>query len=218
MKAIKNECINGKNLNIDFELKPNEAMIVCNRQIMEQLSRKGVTFREMYPGVFIVTSLKGNRTLQDIEKINRAIILYDPALIADGALVAQMSAEKIDDFFQQYFWSDGQKKRMHIMQAEYRGGRQEIDPGALIVTYQEGKKGRFFEYTFRDGCTSLLGYTKNDVRIEDVWDRYLFDNTVKTWLEKNKLNLVVEVHKKSPLPQSKKRAETVRTTELQEKE
>ena len=41
---------------------------------MEQLSKKGVTFDEMYPGVFIVTSLNGNSTMQDIEKINNKIV------------------------------------------------------------------------------------------------------------------------------------------------
>ena len=81
MNIIETYSINRNNIHIDNELKPNEAIIVCNHYIMEQLSRKGVTFDEMYPGVFIVTSLNGNSTMQDIEKINRLIRLYDPDLI-----------------------------------------------------------------------------------------------------------------------------------------
>jgi len=107
---------------------------------MEQLSRKGVTFKEIYPWVFIVTSLNGNPTLQDIEKVNRIIRFYNPELIGEGNLVAQMSQEKMDKFFQNHFWSDKQKKKMQIKRVEYRGNRFSIDPGSLIVTYQEGKK------------------------------------------------------------------------------
>ena len=59
----------------------------------------------------------------------------------------------------------------------------------MIVTYQEGKKGKEYSCSFRDGSTQLLGYTKNGIRIEDVWDIFLFNETVKPWLEKNKLRL-----------------------------
>ena len=76
MNIIKTYSINRNNIHIDNELKTNEAIIVCNHYIMEQLSRNGVTFDEMYPGVFIVTSLNGNSTMQDIEKINRLIRSY----------------------------------------------------------------------------------------------------------------------------------------------
>lgn len=57
---------------------------------MEQLSKTGVTFAEMYLGVFIVISLNGNSTMQDIEKINRLIRLYNPELIDESNLVTQM--------------------------------------------------------------------------------------------------------------------------------
>ena len=63
MNIIKTYSIDRNNIHIDNELKPNEAIIVCNHYIMEQLSRKGVIFDEMYPGVFIVTSLNGNSTM-----------------------------------------------------------------------------------------------------------------------------------------------------------
>lgn len=184
MNIIKSYLVNKNNINIGDELKTNEAIIVCNHYIMEQLSKKGVTFKEMYPGVFIVTSFKGNQTLQDTGKINRIIRLYNPELIDEGNLVAQMSQEKIDAFFQNYFWSDKEKKKMRIKGVEYRGDRSDIDPGSLIVTYQEGKRGQEFTFRFRDGSTQLLGYTKDGVRIEDVWDMYLFDETIKPWLEK----------------------------------
>ena len=184
---------------------------------MEQLSKKGVTFDEMYPGVFIVTSLNGNSTMQDIEKINRLIRLYDPDLIDESGLVAQMSQEKIDAFFQNHFWSDREKKKMHIKSVEYRGNRFDIDQGSLIVTYQEGKRGKEFTFNFRDGSTNLLGYTEDGVRIEDVWDRYLFDETVKPWLEKNKLRLSLEVHNSPTVLNNQNKASVTRTIELEEK-
>ena len=217
MNIIKNCILNRKNINIDYEPETNEAIIVCNTYIMEQLSKKGLTFREMYPGVFIVTSLKGNSTLQDIEKITRVIRLYNPELTDDGNLVSQMSEEKMDAFFQNHFWSDSQKKKMHIKKVEYRGDRFDTNPGFLVVTYQEGKRGKEFTFNFGDGWTELLGYTKDDVRIEDVWDRYLFDETVKPWLEKNKFNLSIEVHNNSPLSDNKNDTKIVRMPELQEK-
>lgn len=217
MNTIKNYLVNRNNISVGNELKPNEAIIVCNHYIMEELSRKGVTFKEMYPGVFIVTSLKGNPTLQDIEKINRIIRLYNPELIDEGNLVAQMSQERMDAFFQNHFWTDKQKKKMHIKRVEYRGSRFDIDPGSLIVTYQEGKKGQEFTFKFGDGRTQLLGYTEDGVRIEDVWDMYLFDETVKPWLEKNKLNLSLEVHNNSPVSNNKNEPQTVGTIELGEK-
>lgn len=203
MNIIKNHLVNLNNINIGSEVKPNEAIIVCNHCIMEQLSIKGVTFKEMYPGVFIVTSLNGNTALQDIEKINGIIRLYNPELIDEGNLVAQMSQEKMDKFFQDHFWSDKQKKKMNIKGVEYRGNRFDIDPGSLIVTYQEGRKGRKFTFRFRDGATQLLGYTENNMRIEDVWDRYLFDETIKPWLEKNKLRLSLEVDNNSTVSSKK---------------
>ena len=58
MNIINSCLLNRNNINIANEPKPNEAIIVCNKSIMQQLSKKGVTFKEMYPGVFIVTSLK----------------------------------------------------------------------------------------------------------------------------------------------------------------
>lgn len=214
MNIIKNQLVNRNNIDINHKLKPNEAMIVCNHYIKEKLLKKGVTFKEMYPGVFIVTSLKGNSTLQDITKISRVIRLYNPELIDEGNLVSQMSEEKMDVFFQNYFWSDKLAKKMNIKKVEYRGDCFDINPGSLIVTYQEGKRGREFTYTFRDGCTNLLGYTKDDVRIEDVWDRYLFDETVKPWLEKNKLNLSLEVHNNSSVSNNKNATKMPRTIEL----
>lgn len=217
MNIINSCLLNRNNINIANEPKPNEAIIVCNRCIMEQLSKKGVTFKEMYPGVFIVTSLKGNSTLQDIEKITRVIRIYNPELIDEGHLVSQMSEEKMDIFFQNHFWSDSQKKKMHIKKVEYRGDRFDTNPGFLVVTYQEGKRGKEFTFNFGDGWTELLGYTKDDVRIEDVWDRYLFDETVKPWLEKNKFNLSIEVHNNSPLSDNKNDTKIVRMSELQEK-
>lgn len=217
MNVIKNYLVNRNNISIGNELKPNEAIIVCNQHIMEELSRKGVTFKKMYPGVFIVTSLKGNPTLQDIEKINRIVRLYNPELIDEGNLVAQMSQEKMDAFFQNNFWSDKQKKKMHIKGIEYRGSRFDIDPGSLIVTYQEGKKGQKVTFKFGDGRTQLLGYTEDGVRIEDVWDMYLFNETVRPWLEKNKFNLSLEVHDNSPVSNSKNNARTASTIELEEK-
>lgn len=111
MNIINSRLLNKHNINITNEPRPNEAIIVCNRSIMQQLSKKGVTFKEMYPGVFIVTSLKGNPTLQDIEKVTRVIRLYNPELIDEGHLVSQMSEAKMDVFFQNHFWSDSQKKK-----------------------------------------------------------------------------------------------------------
>lgn len=217
MNIIKNYLVNRNNISIGNGLKPNEAIIVCNHYIMEELSRKGVTFKEMYPGVFIVTSLKDNPTLQDIEKINRIIRLYNPELIDEGNLVAQMSQERMDAFFQNHFWTDKQKKKMHIKRLEYRGSRFDIDPGSLIVTYQEGKKGQEITFKFGDGRTQLLGYTEDGIRIEDVWDMYLFDETVKPWLEKNKLNLSLEVHNNPPVSNNKNEPQTDKTIELEEK-
>lgn len=217
MNIIKSHLVNRNNINIGNELKPNEAIIVCNHYIMEELSRKGITFREMYPGVFIVTSLKGNPTLQDIEKITGIIRLYNPELIDEGNLVAQMSQESMDAFFQNHFWSDRQKKKMHIKKVEYRGSRFDVDPGSLIVTYQEGKKGKEFTFNFGDGRTQLLGYTEDGMRIEDVWDKYLFDETIKPWLNKNKFNLSLELHNSSPVPNNKNTPHTVGTIELEEK-
>ena len=106
---------------------------------------------------------------------------------------------------------------MHIKKFEYKGPEDDYDPGFLFVTYQEGKRGREFTYTFRDGCTDLLGYTKDDVRIEDVWDRYLFDETIKPWLEKNKLNLSLEVHNNSSISNNRNDTKIPRTIELEEK-
>lgn len=217
MNIIETYSINRNNIHIGNGLKPNEAIIVCNHYIMEQLSKKGVTFDEMYPGVFIVTSLNGNSTMQDIEKINRLIRLYDPDLIDESGLVAQMSQEKMDAFFQNHFWSDREKKKMHIKSVEYRGNRFDIDPGSLIVTYQEGKRGKEFTFNFRDGSTDLLGYTEDWIRIEDVWDRYLFDETVKPWLEKNKLRLSVKIHNSSTVLNNQNKPGITRTIELEEK-
>ena len=217
MNIIETYSINRNNIHIGNGLKPNEAIIVCNHYIMEQLSKKGVTFDEMYPGVFIVTSLNGNSTMQDIEKINRLIRLYNPELMDESNLVAQMSQEKMDAFFQNHFWSDREKKKMHIKSVEYRGNRFDIDRGSLIVTYQEGKRGKEFTFSFRDGSTDLLGYTEDWVRIEDVWDRYLFDETVKPWLEKNKLRLSLKVHNSSTVLNNQNEVGVTRTIELEEK-
>lgn len=217
MNIIKNQLVNRNNIDIDNELQPNEAIIVCNNYIKEKLLKKGVTFKEMYPGVFIVTSVKGNATLQDIEKISRVIRLYNPELIDEGTLVSQMSEEKMDAFFQMYHWSDRRQKKMNIKKVEYKGAEDDYDPGFLFVTYQEGKRGREFTYTFGDGCTDLLGYTRDNVRIEDVWDRYLFDETVKPWLEKNKLNLSLEVHNNSSGLNNKEKQKILSTIELEEK-
>ena len=183
MNIIKNQQVNRNNVNIDFELQPNEAIIVCNRSIMQQLSKKGVTFKEMYPGVFIVTSLKDKSTLQDIDKITRVIRLYNRDLIDEGDLVSKMSEEKMDAFFQKYCWSDKRKKKMNIKKVEYKGKEDDYEPGSLIVTYQEGKMGKEFTFKFGDGWTQLVGYTKDEVRIEEAWDRYLFDETIKSWFE-----------------------------------
>lgn len=217
MNIIKNQKVNRNNVDINNELQPNETIIVCNRSIMQQLSKKGVTFKEMYPGVFIVTSLKGKSTLQDIDKISRVIRLYNPDLIDEGDLVSQMSEEKMDTFFQKYHWFDKRAKKMNIKKVEYKGKEDDYEPGTLIVTYQEGKRGREFTFKFGDGWTQLLGYTKDEVRIEDVWDRYLFDETVKPWLEKNKLNLSLEVHNNSSIPNNRNDTKIPRTIELEEK-
>lgn len=217
MNIIKNHSVNRNNINIGNGPKSNEAIIVCNHYIMEQLSKKGVTFEEMYPGVFIVTSLNGNSTMQDIERINRLIRLYNLELIDESNLVAQMSQEQMDTFFQKHFWSEREKKKMHIKSVEYRGKRFDIEQGSLIVTYQEGKKGKEFTYIFGDGRTQLLGYAEDGVRIEDIWDRYLFDETVKPWLEKNKLRLSLEVHDSSPALNNHNEQKVIRTIELDEK-
>ena len=207
MNIIKNYLIDRNNMHMINEVKPNEAVIVCNHHIMEQLLKKGVTFKEMYSGVFIISSINGNSTLKDIEKINRVIRLYNPDFIDEGNLVAQISQEKMDIFFQNYFWSKRQKRTMHIRKVEYRGKPYDLDKGSLMVTYQEGKRGQEYTFNFGDGRTQLLGYNESDVRIEDVWDKYLFDETVKPWLEKNKLNLALEVHSSSTSPN--KRSESV---------
>lgn len=192
LNIIKNHLVSRNNIDISMP-QSNEAIIVCNHYIMEQLSKKGVTFEEMYPGVFIVTSLNCNSTMQDIDRINRVIRLYNPELMDESNLVAQMSKEKMDTFFQEHFWSDKDKKKMHIKSTEYRGDRFDNEQGSLIVIYQEGKRGREFTYIFGDGRTQLLGYAEGGMRIEDVWDRYLFDETVKLWLEKNKFRLSIKV-------------------------
>lgn len=217
MNIIKNYLVNRNNINIGNELKSNEAIIVCNHYIMEQLSKKGVTFDEMYPGVFIVTSLSGNSTMQDIEKINRLIRLYNPELIDESNLVAQLSQEKMDAFFQNHFWSDREKKKMHIKSVEYRGKRFDFEQGSLIVTYQEGKTGEEFNYIFGDGITQLLGYTEDGIRIEDVWDRYLFDETVKPWLEKNKLRLSLKVQNSTNALNHQNEPKNIRAMGLDEK-
>ena len=67
------------------------------------------------------------------------------------------------------------------------------------------------------GSTDLLGYTEDWVRIEDVWDKYLFDETVKPWLEKNKLRLSVKVHNSSTVLNNQNKARVTRTIELEEK-
>ncbi len=201
MKIIESYLISRSNMHVINEIKPNEAVIVCNHNIMEQLLKKGVTFKEMYPGVFIISSIDGKPILQDIEKIDRVIRLYNPDFLDDSNLVAQMSQEKMDTFFQNYLWSKKQKRTMHIRKVEYKGKTYDVDQGSLVVKYQEGKRGREFTFNFGDGRTQLLGYNEAAVRIEDVWDKYLFDETVKPWLEKNKLNLALEVHT-SPNKQS----------------
>lgn len=189
MNIIKNHLVERYNIDISDELKSNEAIIVCNQYIMKQLSKKGVTFEEMYPGVYIVTSLKGKSTMKEIEKINSLIRIYNPEYKDENNLVAQISKEQMETFFKNHFWTDKEKKRMHIKNVEYKGKRFDIERGSLIVTYQEGKKGKEYSCSFRDGSTQLLGYTKNGIRIEDVWDTFLFNETVKPWLEKNKLRL-----------------------------
>ena len=216
MNIIRNYYVDINNINICTEPKPNEAIIVCNHYIMEQLFKKRITFDEMYPGIFIVTSLNGNSTMQDIGKINSLIRLYSPEL-KNESLVAQMSQEQMDAFFQNHFWSDKEKKKMHIKSVDYRGKRFDIEQGSLIVTYQEGKKGKKITYIFGDGRTQLLGYTKDGVRIEDLWDRYLFDATVKSWLEKNKLRLSMEVHDSTPILNNPNEQIVNRTAGLDEK-
>jgi hypothetical protein len=218
LNIIKNQKVNRNNINIDNELQPNEAVIVCNHYIKEKLLNKGITFKEMYPGVFIVTSINGNSTLQNIDKISRVIRLCNSDLINEGDLVSQMSEKKMDTFFQEHFWSDRQKKKMHIKKVEYKGKEDDYEPGVLIVTYQEGKRGREFTFKFGDGWTQLLGYTEDEVRIEDVWDRYLFDETVKPWLEKNKFNLSLEVNNNSPITTTNSNVSKIsRSIELEEK-
>lgn len=56
----------------------------------------------MYPGIFLVTSLNGNSTMHNIEKIDKLNILYNPEFINENNLVSLMSQEKMDDFFQKY--------------------------------------------------------------------------------------------------------------------
>lgn len=197
MNIIRNQLVDKNYINISDELKSNEAIIVSNHRIMEGLSKKGVTFEEMYPGVYIVTSLNGKSTMQDIDSINRLIKLYNPELIDESNLVAQMSQEQMERFFQEYFWTDKEKKRMHIRNVEYKGKPYDIERGSLIVTYQEGKKGKEYACSFRDGSTELLGYNQDGIRIENIWDRFLFDETVKPWLEKNKLRLSLGTYNKT---------------------
>ena len=216
MNIIKNYFVGKDNINIGVEPKSNEAIIVGNHYIMNQLSKKGVTFDQMYPGIFIVTSLNGNPTIQDIEKINRLIKLYNPDLINEGNLVSKMSKEKMDAFFQNYFWTENQKKKMIFKNLEYRGDKFDIEQGSLIITYQEGKKGKEYTYIFGDGRTQLLGYVENGMRIEDVWDRYLFDETVKPWLEKNKLRISLQANNSKETLSNEKRTNTVETIELKE--
>ena len=64
MNIIRNQLVDKNYINISDDLKNNEAIIVSNHRIMEELSKKGVTFEEMYPGVYIVTSLNGKSTMQ----------------------------------------------------------------------------------------------------------------------------------------------------------
>ena len=196
MDIIEYKNITRYNIQIFEDLEPNKAVLVCNQYIMEQLSQKGVTFEKMYPGVFIVTSINGQSRLQDIEKINGIIKLCSRDLIDEGYLVSQMSQEKMDTFFQRYFWNERDKKIMKIQGVKYN--EEWINStGYIIVTYQKGKKGREFTYRFSDGATQLLGYTADNIRIEDVWNKFLFDETVKPWLEKNKLRLSVAVYDSS---------------------
>lgn len=198
MDIIEYKNITRYNIQIFEDLEPNKAVLVCNQYIMEQLSQKGVTFEEMYPGVFIVTSINGHSKLQDIEKIDGIIKLCNRNLIDEGYLVSQMSQEKMDTFFQNYFWNNKDKKIMRMKSVKYNGEWDSIDhPGYITVTYQKGKKGREFTYRFSDGATQLLGYTADNIRIEDVWEKYLFDETIKTWLEKNKLRLSLGVYDSS---------------------
>ena len=216
MNIIKNQLVNRNNIDIENELKPNEAIIVCSQYIKEKLLKKGINFKEMYPGVFIVTSLRGNPTLQNIDNISRVIRLYNPDVIDEGSLVYQMSKEKIDAFFQKYHWHDIGKKKMNIKKVEYKGKEYHF-PGYLIVTYQEGKKGREISFNFGDGWTELLGFTKDDVLIEDEWDKYLFNETVRPWLEKNKFNLSLEVYNNVSVFNNKNDTKIHRIIELDEK-
>lgn len=123
----------------------------------------------------------------------------------------------MDAFFQKYHWSDKRKKKMNIRKVEYKGPEDDYEPGILIVKYQEGKRGREFTFKFGDGFTQLLGYTKDGVRIENVWDRYLFDETVKPWLEKNKFNLSIEVNNNSTVTTNNNVSKIFTSIELEEK-
>lgn len=49
-----------------------------------------------------------------------------------------------------------------------------------------------------------------------IADKYLFDETIKPWLNKNKFNLSLELHNSSPDPNNKNTPQTVETIELEE--
>ena len=189
MNQIVSYEVNKNNICFNAELKPNEAIVVCNHYIKEQLEKKGAKFDEMYPGVFIVTSIKGKSTMGNIEGINKIIILYNSKLFPDNNLVAQMSLKKMDEFFQKYYWADKQKKELEIKCIEYRDRQSYYEIGSLIVTYKDEKSGNEYQFSFRDSSTQLTGWTENWTRIEDIWRDYLFNETVKPYLEKNKFRL-----------------------------
>lgn len=192
MNQIVSYEVNKNNICFNAELKPNEAIVVCNHYIKEQLEKKGVKFDEMYPGVFIVTSIKGKSTMGNVEGINKIFILYNSELFPDNTLVAQMSLEKMDEFFQKYYWADEQKKKLKIKCIEYRDRQSDYEIGSLIVTYKDKKSGNEYQFSFGDSCTQLTGWTENGARIEDIWRDYLFNNTVKSYLEKNKFRLFLK--------------------------
>ena len=152
---------------------------------MEELSKKGVTFEEMYPGVFIVTSINGNQILQDVRKINRVIRLYHYDLINESDLVCQISEEKIDEFFQRYVWTEIEKERMQLINFEYRKGISDTVPSSLLVTYKDSKTGRELTYGFRDDTIDFFGFHDVRARMDDLWDKFLFDETVKSWSSRN---------------------------------
>ena len=189
MNTIVSYEVNINNICYSAKLKPNEAIVVCNHYIKEQLEKKGAKFDEMYPGVCIVTSIKGKSTMGNIEGINKIIILYNSKLFPDNNLVAQMSLKKMDEFFQKYYWDDKQKKELKIKCIEYRDRRSDYEIGSLIVTYKDKKSGKEYQFSFRDSSTQLTGWTENWTRIEDIWRDYLFNETVKPYLEKNKFRL-----------------------------